>query len=245
MMTGGSAGQPLGPGLVLGRPPSGSRTGDPRWPGWAVDTDPGHGGRAVLPAVALELGTGQWEGQRDLGLQEPALPRVSAGARLHRSCLGMEWKILECSSLSSGTGLHPPLTQTSEVSEPQACTRPAVLPVLHGSLAQSLLRCQLDRRCPRVRPSRWRPVPASRRRLVHGGMPDTRACSSCSDPAKVRRAGHWVSQDSRPRAAPGPGHQPHQPLVHPVSKGLALLWARPYSDPLTVPTASVQSLSCV
>ncbi|KAI4552731.1 hypothetical protein MJT46_017382 [Ovis ammon polii x Ovis aries] len=73
---------------------------------------------------------------------------------------------------------------TSEVSEPQACTRPAVLPVLHGSLAQSLLRCQLDRRCPRVRPSRWRPVPASRRCLVHGGMPDTRACSSCSDPAK-------------------------------------------------------------
>ncbi|KAI4530736.1 hypothetical protein MG293_018594 [Ovis ammon polii] len=87
-------------------------------------------------------------------------------------------------SQEDGTGLHPPLTQTSEVSEPQACTRPAVLPVLHGSLAQSLLRCQLDRRCPRVRPSRWRPVPASRRCLVNGGMPDTRACSSCSDPAK-------------------------------------------------------------
>ena len=119
MMTGGSAGQSLGPGLVLGRPPSGSSTGDPRWPGWAVNVDLGHGGKAVLSTVALELGTGQQEEQspqgwrrRDIGPQEPGLPRVSAGAKLHCSCLGMAWKIPECSSLSSGTGLYPPRTQT-------------------------------------------------------------------------------------------------------------------------------------
>ncbi|XDA87407.1 hypothetical protein R6Z07M_017105 [Ovis aries] len=105
-------------------------------------------------------------------------------------------------SQEDGTGLHPPLTQTSEVSEPQACTRPAVLPVLHGSLAQSLLRCQLDRRCPRVRPSRWRPVPASRRRLVHGGMPDTRACSSCSDPAKANGSRHGLCKAGSKEAGP-------------------------------------------
>ena len=78
-----------------------------------------------------------------------------------------------------------------------------------------------------MRPSRWRPVLASHHCLVCGGMSDTRACS---DPAKFRRAGHSVSQDPHPYSAPGPGHQPHQLLVHPVSKGLALLWARPCSD---------------
>ena len=112
-------------------------------------------GRVSGKSKAPEAGdTG---GDAVLGLQEPGPLRLSAGARLHHSCLGMVWKILECSSLSSGTGLHPCLTQTSEVSgfqarrrmwEPRACTRLAVLPALHESLTLSLPPCQLDWRCP-------------------------------------------------------------------------------------------------
>lgn len=80
MMTGGSAGRSLGTGFVLGRRPSGSRAGDPRWPGWAVNADPGHGGRAVLPTVAL-LRTGQREeqsprGWRHRGRCSPWAPRA-------------------------------------------------------------------------------------------------------------------------------------------------------------------------
>lgn len=85
-----------------------------------VGCECGPGTEAVLSTVALELGTGQQEEQspqgwrrRDIGPQEPGLPRVSAGAKLHRSCLGMVWKIPECSSSPSGTGLHPPCTQAS------------------------------------------------------------------------------------------------------------------------------------
>lgn len=53
MMTGGSpVGQPLGPGLVSWDVPLRKQDGDPRWPG-GPGWDPGHGGRAVLPAVAL------------------------------------------------------------------------------------------------------------------------------------------------------------------------------------------------
>lgn len=43
----------------------------------------------------------------------------------------------------------------------------------------------------------------------------------------------------------GPAYQPYQPLVHPVSKGLAFTLGSAQIHPLTVPTAQAQFTSCV
>lgn len=89
------------------------------------------------------------------GLQEPALPRVSAGARLHRLLPGdgveEPWNVPPYPQARVCTHLSP---RPSEVSEPQVIQAGRPSRSCTGLLAQSLLRCQLDRRCPRVRPSR-------------------------------------------------------------------------------------------
>lgn len=232
MMTGGSAGHSLGPGLVLGRPPSGSSTGDPRWPGWAVSVDPGHGGCAVH--------CGSRAGDGSAGRAEP--PRLEAqghwppGARTPEGLSGGQATPLlpgdgvEDSGMflltlrhGSAPTLHPGLLGAGAPGLHQAGHPPG--PAWVPGPVPLVLPAG-----PALSPSETvllRPVLASCRCRVPGGMLDTQACS---DPAKFRRAGHSVSQDPHPHSAPGPGHQPHQQLVHPVSKGLALPWARPCSD---------------
>lgn len=153
--------------LRLGTSPLRKQDGGSKVAGVGRKCRPGTRRQGCAAHCGSMLRTGQREEQNPRGWRHRGrcspwapgarTPELSAGARLHHSCQGMAWNIPECSSLSSGTGLHPCLTQTSEVSgfqprwrmwEPRACTRPAVLPALHASLTQFLLPCQLDRRCP-------------------------------------------------------------------------------------------------